>query len=83
MFVDYKDKKVLVTGGTGMIGRQLVDLLVERGAEVSVVSLDPPAGLPQSVKFVHGNLTEFAVCKRLCEGMDYVFNLGSCKTGRR
>jgi len=79
MFVDYRDKKVLVTGGTGMIGRQLVDLLVERGAEVSVVSLDPPAGLPQSVKFVHGNLTEFAVCKSLCEGMDYVFNLVGVK----
>jgi GDP-L-fucose synthase len=79
MFVDYKDKKVLVTGGTGMIGRQLVDLLVDRGAEVSVVSLDPPTGLPKSVKFVHGDLTEFAVCKALCTGMDYVFNLVGVK----
>ncbi len=36
MTVDYKNKKVLVTGGTGMIGRQLVDLLVDRGAKVYI-----------------------------------------------
>ena len=46
MTVDFKNQSVLVTGGTGMIGRQLVDLLVDRGAKVYVVSLDPPRGLP-------------------------------------
>ena len=32
----FKDKKVLVTGGSGMIGRQLVKLLQEESANVSV-----------------------------------------------
>ena len=27
----FKDQKVLVTGGSGMIGRQLVDILIEKG----------------------------------------------------
>ena len=34
----FKDKKVLVTGGTGMIGRELVSLLLEKQAKVKVVS---------------------------------------------
>ena len=32
----FKDKNVLVTGGSGMIGRQLVKLLQEESANVSV-----------------------------------------------
>ncbi len=33
-------KKALVTGGTGMIGREVVRLLVDAGCSVSSVSLD-------------------------------------------
>mgnify|MGYP003671597604 CR=1 FL=1 len=36
----FKDKKVLVTGGTGLVGRELVELMVKRGADVTSVSLD-------------------------------------------
>ena len=36
--MEIKDKKVLVTGGTGMIGTELVQLLVKKGARVKVVS---------------------------------------------
>ncbi|MEC8429612.1 MAG: NAD-dependent epimerase/dehydratase family protein, partial [Pseudomonadota bacterium] len=36
----YQGKKVLVTGGTGLIGRQVVKLLCDFGAEVCVASLD-------------------------------------------
>ena len=75
----FKNKKVLVTGGTGMIGRPLVSLLVDRGAEVYVVSLDEPHGLPSSVKFVKADLTHFSNCLEACEDMDYVFNLVGVK----
>ena len=34
-----KNKNVLVTGGNGMIGRQLVSLLEKRGANVTVADL--------------------------------------------
>ena len=36
----FKDQKVLVTGGSGMIGRQLVSLLLEKGANVFVADLN-------------------------------------------
>ena len=32
----FKDKRVLVTGGAGMIGRELVNMLLEKGAIVSI-----------------------------------------------
>lgn len=36
----FEGKKVLVTGGTGLVGRELVELMVKRGADVTSVSLD-------------------------------------------
>jgi len=75
----FENKKVLVTGGTGMIGRQLVDLLLERKAKVFIVSLDPPKNLPKEVEHVHADLTEFSNCLNACEGIDYVFNLAGVK----
>ena len=35
----FENKRVLVTGGTGLVGRELVELLVGRGAKVTSVSL--------------------------------------------
>jgi GDP-L-fucose synthase len=71
----FKDQKVLVTGGTGMIGRKLVDLLLERGANVFVASLDEGVGLSQKVVHKKVDLTSFEQCLEVCSGMDYVFNL--------
>jgi len=31
----YKNKEVLVTGGTGLIGRPLVEMLIKKGANVN------------------------------------------------
>jgi FlaA1/EpsC-like NDP-sugar epimerase len=36
----YNNKKILVSGGTGLIGRPLVEKLISYGAQVSIVSLD-------------------------------------------
>ena len=67
--------KVLVTGGTGMIGRYLVDKLLAKNCEVTVVSLDSPDGLPEEVRFMKLDLTVLDNCLKACEGQDYVFNL--------
>ena len=37
---EFKGKSVVVTGGTGMIGRQVVEKLCDAGAQVASVSLD-------------------------------------------
>ena len=75
----YSKKKVLVTGGTGLIGRPLVARLVALGAHVTVVSLDQPFNLSEGIKFVQGDLREFSQALRVAEGMDYVFQLAGVK----
>jgi GDP-L-fucose synthase len=75
----FKNKKVLVTGGSGMIGRQLVDLLLEREADVYVASLDESPNLPWQVKYSQTDLTVYSNCAYVCKDMDYVFNLVGIK----
>ena len=79
----FKDKKVLVTGGSGMIGRQLVHLLLGEGANVYIADLRPPADMPGSVKFYNIDLREYSSCLKACAGMDYVFNLVGIKCSPR
>src|SRR3989344_8703907 len=75
----FSRKKVLVTGGTGLIGRPLVELLVKKGAKVVVVSLDDPSRAPRGVKFVRADLREFNNCMDVCKGVDIVFHLAGIK----
>ena len=46
----YKNKKVLVTGGTGLIGVPLVEMLLNQGADVTVVSLDDSSRCPDGAE---------------------------------
>lgn len=71
----YKGKKVLVAGGTGLIGRQVVDLLLSQGATVRISSMDDPSRAHPEAEFISMDLTVLENCRRACRGMDYVFNL--------
>lgn len=75
----YKDKQVLVTGGTGLIGRPLVEMLVAQGAKVTVVSLDDPSRAPQGVTFKRADLREFSNCMEICKDQEIVFQLAGVK----
>lgn len=75
----YKGKKILVTGGTGLIGRPLVEMLVENGAKVVVVSLDDPSRAPEGIEFVKADLREFSTCLELCKNIEIVFHLAGVK----
>ncbi|MBI4223536.1 MAG: NAD-dependent epimerase/dehydratase family protein [Deltaproteobacteria bacterium] len=75
----FKDKKVLVTGGTGLIGRPLVEMLVEEGARVKIASLDDPSRAHPRAQFLRMNLMHFSNCREACEGADFVFHLAGIK----
>jgi len=77
--ISYKDKKVLVTGGTGMIGRQLVDILIEQGAGVRIASLDCPERAHPKAEFRRVDLTRLDNCLDVCKGIDFVFHLAGVK----
>ena len=75
----FNGRKVLVTGGTGLIGRPLVDRLVAAGAKVKIASLDDPSRVQPGVEFVRADLRFFGECLGVCRGMDCVFHLAGVK----
>ena len=74
----FENKNVLVTGGCGMIGRELVSLLHGHGAKVRVADIKDPVDM-SNIEFVRADLRDFSDCKKIVKGMDYVFNLVGIK----
>ncbi len=81
-------KRILVTGGAGFIGSHIVDALVERGHEVSVLdNLDPQVhgeiGEPEAiadhiatgaVRFVHGDVRDPVAVREALADVDVVYH---------
>jgi GDP-L-fucose synthase len=74
----FKGKKVLITGGTGLIGRQVVAMLCDAGAAVCIVSLDKISVDPRA-EHIFGDLTDFGFCKEVTKNRDYVFHMAGIK----
>jgi GDP-L-fucose synthase len=74
----FSGRNALVTGGTGLIGRQVVALLADAGARVKIVSLDHVT-VDSRADHVIGDLTNFDLCKEVTKGMDFVFHLAGIK----
>ena len=80
----YSDKNILVTGGTGMIGSHLVELLLEKNANVRIVAHKreiPPELEDKGLDVVSGDLTEKKFVEESVKGMDYVFHLAAYTGG--
>ena len=72
----FKNKKVLVTGGTGMVGQQLVPKLIQLGAKVFVSSLDHKSLVNQDIDdFYQLDLSNLDNCIKIMDGKNIVINL--------
>ena len=77
------NKKVLVTGGSGLIGSHMVESLVQKGAAVMVVDnlkrgqLSNLDAVREGIVFRQEDLTDLRVCERACQGQDVVLHLAS------
>ncbi len=72
-------KTAIVTGGTGMIGREVVRILADAGAKVRSVSLDKLDAIHPKAEQVYGDLTDFGFCKDVTQGVDWVFHVAGIK----
>lgn len=88
--MNWSDKKVLVTGGASFIGSNLVDKLVEKGAQVRVVD-DLSSGRLENIQkhidqgrieFIKDDLRHTEVAKNAVKDMDIVFHLAADHGGR-
>jgi dTDP-L-rhamnose 4-epimerase len=75
-------RRALVTGGAGLIGSHLTDLLVRKGWTVRVLdNLEPnthkhgrPAWINQRAEFVHGDLRDRTTVENALTGVDVIFH---------
>jgi len=74
----FRNKKCLVTGGTGLIGREIVKILCNAESNVKVVSLDNVI-VDNRAEHLKSDLTDFNTCKDVTNGMDYVFHIAGIK----
>jgi len=85
---EWRDERVLVTGGASFIGSHLVEDLVDLGAQVSVAddfssgtraNLDSVA---DRIEILEGNLKDTGFADRATDGIDTVFHLAADHGGR-
>ncbi len=72
--------KVLVTGGTGFIGKHLVGALAEGGHQVKVITRDPKKAKSverRSVQVVIGNLGDKEFLRKELAGIEVVYHLAA------
>jgi len=88
--VDWKDRRVLVTGGASFIGSHLVDALADRGAAIRVVD-DLSSGRLENisehvsqgrVEFLRADLRDPGIAEQAADGMNIVFHLAADHGGR-
>ncbi|MBN1781750.1 NAD-dependent epimerase/dehydratase family protein [bacterium] len=76
----FQNMKILVTGGAGFVGSNLVNKLVEEGALVTVLD-DLFTGRKENIaylddiEFVKGSVTNFTLLEKLMKKKQIVFNL--------
>lgn len=81
--VSYKGKNVLVTGGAGFIGSNLVDALLKNGAKNVIVLDNLSTGKLENLKgareynnfqFIRGDIRDYNTCLKACKDCDVVFH---------
>lgn len=78
----FKGSNVLVTGAGGFLGTNMAKRLVEEASYVrGTLHTRGPQFNHQKLEYVNADLTNMEECRRVVEGMDYVFMCAANTSG--
>jgi len=78
----FHDQKVLVAGGTGLIGSNLIKRLLQEGAAVrATLHKKDPVIVDERIEYLRCDLTRGEDCKKVVDGMRYVFLCAASTSG--
>ncbi len=82
MSATLQGKKVLVTGGSGFVGVNLIARLLWSGADIRATThLKPPVLTDPRIEYVGCDLLKMDDCRRATAGMEYVFMCAASTSG--
>jgi nucleoside-diphosphate-sugar epimerase len=70
--LDLKGRVCLVTGGAGMLGQAIVSQLLDKGASVRIIDIEPAHN--DRAEMTVGDIRDAAAVRKACEGVDTVFH---------
>jgi len=78
----YKDAKVLVTGGAGFVGANVIERLLQLGAKVSATLHErEPVIKDARIRYIDGDLRLAGDCARAVQGAEYIFMCAANTSG--
>ncbi|MFN5391650.1 MAG: GDP-L-fucose synthase family protein [Pseudanabaena sp.] len=66
--LQFKDQKIIVTGGAGFLGKQVIAQLIARGASPDLITV------PRSKEF---DLRSLDICEKVVQGQDLIIHLAA------
>lgn len=82
--MEIKDKKILLTGGSGFLGDEIIKRLLDIGAQVRIVARNEGRLVATKEKYpaieiIIGDIAEGFICEKVCQGMDGVIHAAALK----
>lgn len=75
--------KILITGGTGFIGMNLIPFLSQCGFELAVLSRNPKAAKFSNVDFYHWDIKKREIETEAVKNVDFIINLAGANIGAK
>jgi len=80
----FKNAKVLVTGGAGFVGINLINRLLDEGAQVRATLYNKdPVIKDHRIEYIRGDLRLEEDCEKVVDGMDYIFMCAANTSGAK
>ena len=75
-------KKVMVTGGTGLIGTNMINQLLHSGAKITaIIHKTKPYINNKKINYIKADLTKYDECLKITKNQDYIIHCAAASFG--